>query len=93
MQAYLDSFTGLVKCRVLKFETEHAPGAMYPVTYARVKITSRTSRAYAPGQIVDVTARMVIPRDSVIRRRFSQSVMPYNWRAIAPGLFQDGGAA
>lgn len=87
MLAYIDSFSGLVKCRVLKLETVKDPGAMFPVTYAKVKVTSRTSRAYAPGQVIDVTTRIVVPRDSVIRRRYSTTVTPYDWRAIAPHLF------
>ena len=91
MLAYLDSFTGLIKCRVLQLETVQEPGAMFPVTYARCKVTSRTSRAYKPGQIVDVTTRMVVPRDSVTRRRYTSTIAPYNWRAIAPKLFKESG--
>lgn len=84
--AYIDSFSGLVPCRALAMYEHKEPGTMYAVTYCKVKITADRG-AYRRGQYLDVTARIVVPRESVYRRNGQYFVAPYRWRDIAPNLF------
>ena len=86
MLAYIDSFAGLVPCKALRAETDS-----HGVTYVDVIVTARNSATYARGDMLTFTARSIVPRECVTRRRAMSGarVMPYDWRAIAPYLWSD----
>jgi hypothetical protein len=87
--AYIDSFAGLIPCRVLSIETEKE-SAPLSINYIRVKVTARASRAYEAGQILELTGRAVVPRHAVRRSRGRLIIMPYAWKDCAPELFKGG---
>ena len=81
--AYIDSFAGLIPCRVLAIECDAGSGPL-TINYIRVKVTARNNRAYAQGQILELTGRAVVPRHAVRGNR----ILPYAWKDCAPGFFQ-----
>lgn len=78
--AYLDSFAGLVPCRVLSIDCDPA----MRINYIRIRITGRKIRAYKPGQILELTGRAVVPRHAVRGNR----ILPYSWAESAPDLIR-----
>ena len=78
--AFLDSFAGLVPCRVLSIECDAASR----INCIRIRITGRKIRAYKPGQILELTGRAVVPRHAVRGNR----ILPYSWTESAPELIK-----
>jgi hypothetical protein len=83
MKAYIDSFAGLVPCKVTKIERDNG------LNYITVTVTGRACKAYKPGQVLTMTGRAIVPRDKVtgLRAMCGPRIAPYDWQAIAPELF------
>ena len=83
MKAYIDSFAGLVPCKVTRIE--HDAG----LNYVTVKVTGRANRAYKAGQELTMTGRSILPRDCVtgLKSMRGPRIRPYDWRTYAPQLF------
>jgi hypothetical protein len=86
MKAYIDSFAGLVPCKVTRIE--HDAG----LNYVTVTVTGRKNRAYKAGQVLTMTGRAIVPREKVtgLRRMSGPRIAPYDWQAIAPELIKRG---
>ena len=82
--AYIDSFAGLVPCKVIAIETDKDSSPL-TINYIRVKVTARNNRAYRFGQIVELTGRAIVPRDRVKGNR----ILPYSWKEYAPQFFKE----
>lgn len=87
MLAYIDSFAGLVPCKVLAIETDKDSSPL-TINYIRVKVTARNNRAYTHGQIVETTGRAIIPRHAIKRGKYTTQIMPYAWKECAPQFFK-----
>lgn len=83
MLAYIDSFAGLVPCKVTRIE--HDAG----LNYVTVKVTGRKNRAYSAGQELTMTGRAIVPREKVmgLKSMGGARIAPYDWQHIAPHLF------
>ena len=83
MLAYIDSFAGLVPCKVTRIE--HDAG----LNYVTVKVTARSNRAYRAGQELTMSGRAIVPREKVsgLRAVSGPRIAPYDWQQIAPHLF------
>lgn len=86
MLAYIDSFAGLIPCKVLDIVTDKDSSPL-TINYVKVKVTSRTSRAYKLGKIVEMTGRAIVPRHAIKRKGHSTYIMPYSWKECAPQFF------
>jgi hypothetical protein len=71
--AYLDSFSGLVPCRVVAVGDWSDPGSE-----ARIQFTA-TRGPWKRGEFETFPLRRVVPRSAVRRRKYSTSIMPYSW--------------
>lgn len=74
MLAYLDSFAGMVPCRVLELSRDTA----------RVQFTA-TRGAYVKGSILDVRTARVVPRAALFRSRQrpgQYGIYAYRWAHI-----------
>lgn len=76
MLAYLDSFAGLVPCKVLDISERDS----YGVVYVRFQVTA-TRGAWKRGAVDTMTGRAVVPRDKVTRKRSlgGARILPYSW--------------
>jgi hypothetical protein len=72
--AYLDSFIGLVPCKVLSVEDR-------AVT---LKITA-TRGPYKRGEVLTRYANSVVPRPAVWRRKHQYAIRPYKWEGTPEG--------
>ena len=72
--AYIDSFAGLVPCKVI----EITDGAV------TVKITA-TRGAYKRGTIESHSAHYVVPRSAVRVRAWQYKISPYKWAGTSEG--------
>ena len=83
MKAYIDSFSGLVPCKVTRIERDAG------LNYVTVKVTGRANRAYTYGQELTLTGRAIVPREKVtgLYSMRGPRIAPYDWRDIAPHLF------
>lgn len=88
MLAYIDSFAGLVPCRVLSIETDKDSSPL-TINYVRVVVTARKCRAYKFGQVLEMTGRAIVPRHAVKRGKYGSYIMPYAWRDCAPQFFKE----
>jgi hypothetical protein len=82
--AYLDSFGGLVPCRIVETRFD---GIGIPWRF-RVTYTA-TRGAYKRGESEDWPAHRIVPRAAIARRAGALIIRPYIWREIAPELFND----
>lgn len=69
--AFLDSFAGLVPCRVLAIGD-----ASEALRSVRVKVTA-TRGAYRRGEEVESNVLNVCPREAVRRRKHGAVILPY----------------
>lgn len=76
MLAYVDSFAGLVPCRIITVD-DWANGS----SEARVTFTA-TRGPYKQGDVQSFVLRRVVPRSSILRRKYSTKILPYSWAAI-----------
>lgn len=68
--AFLDTFSGLVPCRVLTIQGDPRPEAKVLVT--------RTIKAYRKGEQVTMDTAHVIPSGALGRRGYATTILPYN---------------
>ncbi len=57
--AYLDSFAGLVPCKVIKVDSPR---------HAQVQVTAARP-GYRPGDVIKGTVNNIVPRNHIVRRR------------------------
>jgi hypothetical protein len=69
--AYLDSFAGLIPCKVIDV------WRLRGIAEARVKLTASRG-PYKRGEILIDTVLHVIPRPCVSRRKYSSAILPYH---------------
>jgi hypothetical protein len=74
--AYLDSFAGLVPCRILAVG-DWGDGS----SQARIQFTA-TRGPYQKGVISTHVLRRVVPRSAIYRRKHVTLIWPYSWSAI-----------
>jgi len=83
MLAYIDSYAGLVACKVL--EIEETPNR---VRWCKIRVTSRNHAdfGYPCGKIMDFTSRAIVPRDKVIRKKSmaGPTILPYDLANYMP---------
>jgi len=81
MLAYIDSFAGLIACKVISIE--ESPNR---VRYVKVKITSRRheSIGYKCGSIHEFTSRIIVPRDKILQRKYKTMILPYDLANYMP---------
>lgn len=83
MLAFIDSYAGLVACKVL--EIEETPNK---VIWCKIQVTSRSHAefGYVNGSIMEFTSRAIVPRDKVINKKSMNNMMinPYNWADYMP---------
>lgn len=82
MLAYVDSYAGLIPCRIVRVD-DWADGSCQ----ARVTFTA-TRGPYERGDTQTFNLRRVVPRTSIKRRKYSTLIMPYSWPEIAAKLGQ-----
>lgn len=73
VKAYFDSVSGLIPCKVLAHKTCDG------VTQCQIEITGRLNRAYKRGEIMDVSPRWIVPRNSIITRCGQYRIRAYTW--------------
>jgi hypothetical protein len=74
-KAYLDSFTGLIPCKVLSIVGNSTPFAS-STHCVTVEITGN-GRAYKKGQQETTNSIRVIPRKAIRRRKYSTTIRLY----------------
>lgn len=73
--AYFDSFAGLIPCKVLSINGESGQAnSKQEVTF---QITAPRG-PYKRGELVRSSARWVIPRDAIKRRKHGTTIRPYS---------------
>lgn len=79
MLAYIDSFAGLVPCKVTSI-VRSEDGHAFRFT---ARVTARTCLAYAYGEDVSFTGQAIIPRNAVygLKRMSGPRILPF---AIVP---------
>ena len=75
--AYLDTFSGLVPCRVTRITSTVDPLLARPRLEAHVEIT-KTVRAYRKGETDVMPTDRVVPKGAVQHRTYSSHILPYN---------------
>lgn len=81
--AYLDTFSGLVPCKVLRvFSTSRLPLHPIPTTEAEVEVT-RTVKGYKLGEKITFSTRYTIPKGSIVTRGYHRRILPYNVEVTA----------
>jgi len=78
--AYLDSFAGLVPCRIVETVLDESAQWRFRVRY------TATRAPYERDNVEDWPARRIVPRGVISRRGQSLIVRPYSWREIAPHI-------
>ena len=76
MLAYLDSFAGLVPCRIVAVGVWRDGSSQ-----ARVQYTA-TRGAYRRGDFGTHVLRHVVPRTAIRRRKYSTRIAAYSWPLI-----------
>lgn len=74
MLAYIDSFSGLVPCKVLYISEPDEYGGHY----IKVKVTA-SRNGYKRGTVETFTGRIIVPRDAVYLRCHQYRIRPYSW--------------
>jgi hypothetical protein len=78
MLAYIDSFAGLVPCRVTDVRDVRDP--VLSTIYRQVTATVTADRgAYKRGEIVSLASHTIVPRTAVRRRKYSTRILPFHW--------------
>lgn len=80
MLAFVDSYAGLVPCRIIKVD-DWSDGSCQ----ARVTFTA-TRGPYKRGETDTFNLRRVVPRTSIMRRKYSTRIRPYSWPEIMAQL-------
>lgn len=75
--AFLDTFSGLVPCRVRKVTSTFDPLLAKPRLEAEVKVT-RTIKAYRKDDLLTFDAQRVVPLGALTHRDYSTAILPYN---------------
>ena len=79
--AFWDSFSGLIPCRVVRYDT--APDSEFPDCVVAILTADRAP--YRKGERIAQDCRNIWPRDCVRAKRGTSGqtkiVAPYNWRA------------
>lgn len=73
--AYLDTFNGLIPCKVIGW-ADHNPRLL------TVKVT-RTKGPYRAGEIIHESPLWTPPKDRIRRREYSTTIMPYRYERAA----------
>lgn len=79
--AYINSFAGLVACRVIALEFSENTFRGIPICESvTVKVTARKNRVYRCGDIEEMLPTQIVPRDKIRRRKYSTVILPYQWQ-------------
>lgn len=74
--AYWDTFQGLIPCRIICAKENNGLGG-----YSfKIKLTAGRG-PYKSGEELNTNALHVVPRERVRRRKYSTSILPYQWVA------------
>ena len=71
--AYLDSFAGIIPCRIVAVGDWNDSGSE-----ARIQITTNR-KGYQRGEVLTVTLRNVVPRNAIKRRNGALMIKRYQW--------------
>lgn len=76
MLAYVDSFSGLVPCRIITVDDWKDSSSEARVTF------TATRGPYKQGEESTFLLRRVVPRSAIVRRKYSTRILPYSWDSI-----------
>lgn len=76
MLAYLDSFSGLVPCRIIAVGDWSDRNSECRVQY------TATRGPYKRGQFDTWPLRNVVPRSAIRHRKYNTTIQTYSWPAI-----------
>lgn len=74
--AYMDTFGGLLACQVM--DAWRSNGEVW----LSVKITTKRDTSYKRGDRYTASARRIVPRKNVRRRKYGTTILPYDWGKI-----------
>lgn len=92
MLAYIDSFAGLIPCRVESIYSHCGPSGMTgnktPRNMYFVVTVTATRGAYKRGDKVNESARWIVPRSAIYRRGYHYKIAAYDWACEASKHWQ-----
>lgn len=74
--AYLDSFSGLIPCKVLRLVHSRC---------LEIQITT-TRGAYKRGDVLEQSPHSVVPRSAVRLQAHTYRIRPHKWQGTASGV-------